>query len=43
VIDEAISNVKAQSSNEIQNPNGSSKIVLTLIHLPFIWHLDFDI
>jgi len=43
VIDEAMSNVKAQSSNEIQNPNGPKKRVLTLIHLSFIWHLDFDI
>jgi hypothetical protein len=43
VIDEAMSNVKAQSSNEIQNLNGSNKRVLTLIHLSFIWHLDFDI
>jgi len=43
VIDEAMSNVKAQSSNEIQNPNGPQKRVLALIHLSFIWHLDFDI
>jgi hypothetical protein len=50
VIDEAMSNAKAQSSNEIQNLNGPNKRVLTLIRLSFIWHLpacrtgrDFDI
>jgi len=39
VIDEAMSNVKAQSSNEIQNPNGPKKksfdIDSFVIHLAF--------
>jgi hypothetical protein len=41
-----MSNVKVQSSNEIQRSNDKldkTENVLTLSHLAFIWHLDFDI
>jgi hypothetical protein len=38
-----MSNVKAQSSNKVQNPNFKSKDVFTLRHLSLIWHLDFGI
>jgi hypothetical protein len=37
-----MSNVKAQISNEAQNPN-NQKGNLTFSHLSLIWHLNFDI
>jgi hypothetical protein len=40
-----MSNIKAQSSNEIQSPNDKIKEenLLAFSHLTFIWHLDFGI
>jgi hypothetical protein len=41
-----MSNVKVQSSNEVQSSNdklGKMKNGLTLSHLAFLWHLDFGI